>query len=277
MPENPQTFVLAASSKMPENSIQIRGFEFKENWKYSELMASYRSTGYQASNLHRAIEIINEMLAWRLFDEEILEDETEEFKNMETRKNYKCKIFLGYTSNLVSCGLREIIKFIVETKQVDCIVSSAGGVEEDFIKCLGDTFLGAFDLDGVGLRKQGLNRIGNLIVPNEKYLLLDNHSYCQFETWVFPILDQLLLEQQRDGIVWTPSKIISRLGKEINHPDSIYYWAYKNNIPVFCPALTDGSLGDMIYFHGLKNPGLIVDIAGDIREMNNQAGKNFDF
>lgn len=164
-------FIFGSSSKMPENALKIRGFEFKKNWKYSELMASYKTTGYQASNLHRSMEIINEMLDWRLSDEEIATDETLEYKNMETRKNYKCKIFLGYTSNLVSCGLREVIKFIVESNQVDVLVSSAGGIEEDFIKCLGDTFLGAFDLDGAGLRKQGLNRIGNLIVPNDKYCL----------------------------------------------------------------------------------------------------------
>ena len=38
-------------------------------------------------------------------------------------------------------------------------------------------------------------------------------------------------------------QMIARLGKEVNHPDSIYYWAWKNNIPVFCPALTGGSAG----------------------------------
>ena len=37
-----------------------------------------------------------------------------------------------------------------------------------------------------------------------------------------------------------PPQMIARLGKEINHPDSIYYWAWKNDIPVFCPALTGG-------------------------------------
>lgn len=26
------------------------------------------------------------------------------------------------------------------------------------------------------------------------------------------------------------------------------------------PALTDGSLGDMIFFHSYKNPGLVLDI-----------------
>jgi len=32
--------------------------------------------------------------------------------------------------------------------------------------------------------------------------------------------------------------------------------------------LTDGSLGDMIYFHSFRNPGLIIDIVQDIRRLN---------
>ncbi len=43
---------------------------------------------------------------------------------------------------------------------------------------------------------------------------------------------------------------------------------YQNNIPVFCPALTDGSIGGMLYFHSFKSPGLIVDIVQDIRKIN---------
>ena len=41
----------------------------------------------------------------------------------------------------------------------------------------------------------------------------------------------------------------------------LFYLSSQNNIPVFCPALTDGSIGDMMYIHSYKNPGLIVDIA----------------
>lgn len=39
--------------------------------------------------------------------------------------------------------------------------------------------------------------------------------------------------------------------------------APQNNIPVFCPALTDGSIGDMIYFHKYKRPEFILDISGE--------------
>ena len=43
------------------------------------------------------------------------------------------------------------------------------------------------------------------------------------------------------------------------------------NIPVYCPALTDGSIGDMLYFHSFKNPGLVVDLVQDVRAMNDEA------
>lgn len=211
-------------------------------------------------------------------------DESPELQDPNVRRNVKCKIFLGYTSNLVSSGIREVIRYLAEhnlvsplfylaflsqsklinyRKKVDCIVTTAGGIEEDIIKCLRPTFMGDFNLSGAELRKKGLNRIGNLLVPND--------NYCDFEDWVTPVLDQMLKEQKEEGTIWTPSAMIHRLGKQINDPRSIYYWAEKNSIPVFCPAITDGSLGDMIYFHSFKNPGLIIDIAQDIRNINNIA------
>jgi deoxyhypusine synthase len=67
-------------------------------------------------------------------------------------------------------------------------VTTAGGVEEDLIKCLSPTFLGDFQLSGRDLRSRGINRIGNLLVPND--------NYCKFEDWVMPILDQLVIEQK---------------------------------------------------------------------------------
>lgn len=181
------------------------------------------------------------------------------------RRKSNCTIFLGYTSNLVSSGVRETIRYLVQHNMVDCIVTTAGGVEEDFIKCLAPTYIGSFEKDGRQLRDKGINRIGNLMVPND--------NYCKFENWLMPLLDEMLEEQKSQGITWTPSKIIDRLGTRINDESSIYYWAAKNKIPVFSPALTDGSLGDMMYFHSYRNPGLVVDILGDLRRLNGMAVK----
>lgn len=145
--------------------------------------------------------------------------------------------------------------------QVDCLVTTGGGIEEDLIKCLAPFYTGDFNLEGDKLREKALNRIGNLLVPNE--------NYCKFEDWVIPILDEMLREQLEQKIIWKPSTIIERLGQKINNEQSIYYWAALNKIPVFCPALTDGSFGDMVFFHRkTRDPGLIIDIAGDIERIN---------
>ena len=73
------------------------------------------------------------------------------------------------------------------------VVSTAGGIEEDFIKCMAPTFLGDFYLKGKDLRERGINRIGNLLVPND--------NYCHFEDWIMPILDQMLLEQKEQVLL----------------------------------------------------------------------------
>ena len=61
------------------------------------------------------------------------------------------------------------------------------------------------------------------------------------------------------------------MGKEINNKESVWYWCYKNNIPVFCPGITDGAVGDIIYFQSYKDDGFILDVARDIRYINDMA------
>ena len=86
-----------------------------------------------------------------------------------------------------------------------------------------------------------------------------------------PLLEALHDEQEQTGEYFTPSKIIKRLGEKIDNEESVWYWAAKNDIPVFCPALTDGSIGDMIYFQFYKRLGFVLDIAQDIRRINDEA------
>merc|ERR1711939_753307 len=92
------------------------------------------------------------------------------------------------------------------------------------------------------------NRIGNLLVPNE--------NYVKFEDFLMPILEAMSEEQRPEngGVTWSPSTMIDRLGKEIDDESSFCYWAHKNKIPIFCPAITDGSIGDMLYFRSYKAP-----------------------
>ena len=158
----------------------VRGYDFNKGIDYEKVFASYRHTGFQATSLGLAIEEVNKMIKWRLSDEPVAEDEEEQYKDPEVRKKTRCTIYLGYTSNMASCGMREFIRYLCQHKMVDQIVTTTGGIEEDIMKCLADTYIGDFNLQGSTLREQGLNRIGNLIVPNKNYTLL--------EQWFLPLV-----------------------------------------------------------------------------------------
>jgi deoxyhypusine synthase len=79
---------------------------------------------------------------------------------------------------------------------VDVIVTTAGGIEEDLIKCLAPMYRGDFSLSGTMLHSKGLNRIGNMLMPN--------NNYCKFEKWIMPLLDKMLLEQS--------TKVVTSIG-----------------------------------------------------------------
>jgi deoxyhypusine synthase len=265
-----QTIVLDPAASLAEaeslsGGLTVEGFDFDSvadlrSIPTNDLLASFKTMGFQATNLGLAIEEVEKMLNWKAPVKQ--EEQQEESLDPDIVPEF-CKIFLGYTSNQVSSGNRELIRFLVQHKLVHVIVTSAGGIEEDFIKCMGKLHVGSFDLQGAELRKKGLNRIGNLIMPNE--------NYCTFEEWLNPILDEMHERQERDKIRWSPSSMIKLMGERINNPESIYYWAARNNIPVFCPAITDGAIGDMLFFHSYRKEGLVLDLVADIRALNGEA------
>lgn len=247
-----------SDNNLPVKNI-VRGYDFDEGVDHHALLSSFINNGFQATQLARAIKEVNLMIEKRKMPLVDVSPYVEEAAKPKTNLS----IFLGFTSNMTSCGVRDIIRFLVKHSMVDCLVTTAGGIEEDFVKCLAPTFVDEFSYNGVEARKTGLNRIGNLIAPNK--------GYCLLEDWLNPILLKMLKSQDTENTNWTPSKMIHLMGQEINNEESIYYWAHKNNIPVFCPAITDGAIGDNIYFFSYKHPGLRIDIAHDIRVINDLA------
>ena len=217
----------------------VKGYDFNQGVNFGKIVESFSTTGYQATGFGEALDITKKMISDKAF------------------------IYLGYTSNMVSSGLRDIFRFLVEHKKVNAVVTTAGGVEEDIIKCLGSFIMGDFRADGASLRKKGINRIGNIFVPNSRYIA--------FEEFFQPILAELYAQQKKTGKVCTPSDIAWVLGEKINDKKSVCYWAWKNKIRIFCPALTDGAIGDNIYFFKYKHPDFMVDIVEDAKRLNDTA------
>lgn len=219
------------------SGMKVEGYDFDSGVDWNGLIDSFASTGFQATQLSRAIEIIDKMQKEKAF------------------------IFLGYTSNLVTSGLRDIFRYLAENKLVNVIVSTAGGIEEDIIKCLGDFKIGEFNAEGGELRDAGINRAGNIFIPNSRYV--------KFEEFLQPILEEMYNEQKKTGRIFSPSELIWKLGEKINNSKSIYYQCWKNKIRVYCPAIMDGAIGDNLYFFQFAHPDFKLDIVQDVTWFNN--------
>lgn len=245
----PKDIILKKSKKISGETIQ--GPLFDTDVSLKQMFENYEKIGFQATHLGRAIKI---------------------WKDIESNKaKEEIVVFLGYTSNMVSSGLREIIAYLAKHKKIDVITTTAGGVEEDFIKCLKPFLLGEWNKDGTALRDAGINRIGNIYVPNDRYIEFEKHM-----NKIFAMLSE---KQESEKKIISASEFCSFLGKYLDEnigaekENSILYWAYKNNIPMFCPAITDGSIGDMLYFFkkNEKKTNLQIDVASDIVKLNDFA------
>ncbi len=211
----------------------IEGYDFEQGLDFQSFLQAYSKMGFQGTNLAQAMEVVRVML------------------------REKAMIFLAYTSNMVSSGNREIIKYLVKNKKVQVLVTSAGGIEEDIIKCLKPFVLGQFEASGRMLFEHGINRIGNVFVPNDRFAYFDQFM----QEFLLAMYDR----QKKEGKIFTPHELIREIGLKINDEKSILYWAAKNDIPVFCPGLIDGSFGDMIFFFKQSHPDFYVDVAGEIK------------
>jgi deoxyhypusine synthase len=210
---------------------EVQGYDFEESFDFSKFISAYKSTAFQATHFGMAVDIV---------------------KRMQEDKAF---IFLSCTSNIISSGLREIVKFLVKNNHINFVVTSAGGIEEDLIKSLKPFHLGTFDIKGKMLFEKGIARIGNIFVPTDRY--------TYFEKFMEPVFKEIYAEQKKIGRPLCSSEITKILGKSISHEDSFLYWAYKNDIPVVCPAIMDGSFGDLAHFFKKRNPDFAIDVTQD--------------
>ncbi len=218
-----------------EGHPKIEGYDFEKKFNFQEFLQSYAHTGFQATHLAQGIEIVKAM------------------------RREKATIFLSYTSNIMTSGCREILKYLVKNNKVNVLVTSAGGIEEDIIKSLKPFVLGQFDVPGRMLFEHGINRTGNIFVPNDRF--------AYFDQFIQKFLERIYKEQKETGRIFCPKDLIRELGVEINDASSVLYWAAKNDIPIFCPGIIDGSFGDLIFFFKQSHPDFLLDISKEMKDI----------
>ncbi|MCD6403472.1 MAG: deoxyhypusine synthase [Candidatus Aenigmarchaeota archaeon] len=211
----------------------VKGFKWKYGITVKELVEQLSAVGFQAIHAYRAGEIILKM------------------------KREKAKIILAFTSNLGgTSGLRDFIAQLVKLGVPDILVTTAGSIEEDIMKAMGEKFLiTKFTADDVELHEKGINRIGNLAITND--------SYVRFEGFITRILKEIYKQHKK----LTVSELLHEIGKRLNDENSFLYQAAKRNVPIYCPAITDGAIGFHLFMAQEYYPEFVLDVVNDFKDM----------
>jgi len=212
----------------------IKDFLWKPGMTLDECVDSFGNLGYQAVELNEAVRVVMKM------------------------KRAKARVFLTFTSNMVTSGLRGFFAQLCELGIPDILVTTSGSIEEDIMKTLGEKFsILNFYADDTALHEKGENRVGNLVINTE--------SYMKFED----IMNQFLLKIYEKKKRISSSELLKEIGLMLEDfegkENSILYQAAKKGIPIYCPGIVDSSFGFHLFMFQQKHEDFIVD---SIQDMN---------
>jgi deoxyhypusine synthase len=230
-PEETRDHVIPGSEEDLQTP-DVRGHDFRGEFDFGELMDSYATTGFQATHLADAINICKQMR----------EDDV--------------TIYLTLTSNIISSGLRETVAYLVREGFVDIIITTSGSITEDVIKTEKPFKMGEWDADEEILRERGINRLGNIFVPSDRYVWLEGYLNDFFEDFF------------ADDAIRTPSEFAYELGETLDDDDSVVSVAADTDTPIYCPALTDAEIGNFLYYYKQQaNKKVGIEITDDYDQL----------
>lgn len=167
-----------------------------------------------------------------------------------------CVKFLAFPACIVATGCRGVIVTLLKRRLVDVVITTCGALDHDIARTWKSYYHGEFEADDSELRRRGINRLGNIFIPNESYGEI-------IEQKVQTFLEELWGKKRRilsvRELVWEFGK---RLGRE-----SIFYWAWKNRIPVFIPGIFDGAVGSQLWLFWQTHRDFGLDEFKDQQEL----------
>jgi deoxyhypusine synthase len=213
----------------------VEDYSFFENMSVDELVLQMeKAWGFTAGKLASGVEILERMT-----------------------RDRECSKFLSFTGNLVATGTRGALKELVKRKLVDIIITTCGTLDHDIARCWKSYYKGSFVMNDAKLRKSGINRLGNVLVPNESYGVIIEEK-----------MQNLLQTLWKEGLKKvSTSQLCREIGKRACNKTSILYWAAKNNIPVYVPGITDGAVGYQMWLFS-QDHDFRLDLLKDAGEIN---------
>jgi deoxyhypusine synthase len=214
----------------------VKDYQFSEDMTVNELIEQMENAwGFTAGKTAVGVDILEKMI-----------------------KTEGCMKFLSFTANLVATGTRGVFKELAKRKLVNAIITACGTLDHDLARCWKDYYRGSFVMDDVKLHEQGINRLGNVLVPNASYGTI-------IEQKIQTLLQEIYDEGKRE---LSPSEFAREIGLRCCNETSILYWAAKNGIPVFVPGIADGAVGYQAWLFS-QDHDFKINLLKDSGELSN--------
>lgn len=170
-------------------------------------------------------------------------------------------ITLTLAGAMVPAGLHGIFADMIKNNFIDAIYSTGANIFHDLHISLGHPFFkGDFREDDKELRKVGLERIYDVLVPAESLMAGDVFTY----EYACP---RIAKECQKHGPLSTAEfhYFLGKYADEYVKDDelknnSILVQAYKSEVPIFCPSPGDSTIGMDLARYSAQNSDLPVNI-----------------
>ena len=221
----------------------VEDYDFSSEMSVDELvMQMEKAWGFTAGKLAVGVNIMESMI-----------------------KAQNCVKFVSFTGNLVATGTRGVFKELIRRKLVDVIITTCGTLDHDLARCWRKYYRGSFVMNDSKLHEEGINRLGNVLVPNESYGTI-------IEEKMQMVLEELWNEGTKEI---APSQLCREIGQRACNVTSILYWAAKQGIPVYVPGITDGAVGYQTWLFSqdhdfrlnlLKDSGQLSDLVFTAKE-----------
>jgi deoxyhypusine synthase len=169
-------------------------------------------------------------------------------------------IFMGMAGALSAGGLRLVVAHLIAHRYVDCLVSTGANLYHDLHETRGQHhYVGSPHADDAALADDRVDRVYDTYASEEEFVSNDN--------WIAEFAATL------DKRPYTSREFLHLLGGHLwktTKRDGILTAAFRANVPIFCPAIADSSIGMGLSQARQHTAGAgYIDIIGDIVESAN--------